>query len=87
MLTRQMLRTRVLPALMAIGFLTAAGAAELYPPALWSGHRYWMIGPYRGGRVTTVTYSKPELQTHITYPNSTATGTDQKLNKILGPGK
>src|SRR5258706_4160639 len=26
-----------------------------YDPALWSGLRYRMIGPYRGGRVTTVT--------------------------------
>ena len=55
MLTRPILRTRVLRALLAIGFLTAACAAELYPPALWSGLRYRMIGPYRGGRVTTVT--------------------------------
>ena len=55
MFTRQILRTLIVPALLVVGFLTAACAAELYPPALWSGLRYRMIGPYRGGRVTTVT--------------------------------
>src|SRR5579872_1137457 len=30
-------------------------AAQSYNPALWSGMRYRLIGPYRGGRVTTVT--------------------------------
>ncbi len=30
-------------------------AAETYNPALWSGLHYRMIGPERGGRVTTVT--------------------------------
>src|SRR5260370_5308738 len=29
--------------------------AETYNPALWSGLHYRMIGPERGGRVTTVT--------------------------------
>src|ERR1700758_2678868 len=50
------------------GTLFAAGAATLlgiaalsyaqhtgYDPALWSGLHYRMIGPERGGRVTTVT--------------------------------
>jgi photosystem II stability/assembly factor-like uncharacterized protein len=30
-------------------------AQETYNPALWSGMKYRMIGPYRGGRVTAVT--------------------------------
>jgi photosystem II stability/assembly factor-like uncharacterized protein len=30
-------------------------AAQSVNPALWSGMRYRLIGPYRGGRVTTVT--------------------------------
>src|SRR5438552_157503 len=34
---------------------TAAANAATYPPSLWSGLRYRMIGPERGGRVTTVT--------------------------------
>src|SRR5579862_7638804 len=40
--------------LLALLFL-AAVQAETYNPALWSGMRYRMIGPERGGRVTTVT--------------------------------
>jgi photosystem II stability/assembly factor-like uncharacterized protein len=40
----------------ALGF-AIFGATEraTYNPALWSGLRYRMIGPERGGRVTTVT--------------------------------
>src|SRR5207248_5765799 len=33
----------------------AAAEPGTYNPALWSGMRYRMIGPERGGRVTTVT--------------------------------
>src|SRR6516225_1529568 len=33
----------------------ACPAAETVNPALWSGLKYRMIGPERGGRVTTVT--------------------------------
>src|SRR5215472_17894589 len=33
-------------------FAADSGAVN---PALWSGLRYRLIGPYRGGRVTTVT--------------------------------
>ncbi len=54
MLQRKILSTGVLPALI-VGFLTTACAADLYNRALGSGLRYRMIGPYRGGRVTTVT--------------------------------
>src|ERR1051326_1020659 len=40
--------------LLALSILAAAHA-ETYNPALWSGMRYRMIGPERGGRVTAVT--------------------------------
>src|SRR5450631_4093753 len=53
--------TRMLPtkrtlvrAAMALGILSCAGA-ETINPALWSGLKYRMIGPERGGRVTAVT--------------------------------
>src|SRR5579885_2487609 len=39
----------------SILFLAALAAAQSMNPALWSGLRYRMIGPYRGGRVTAVT--------------------------------
>jgi photosystem II stability/assembly factor-like uncharacterized protein len=35
--------------------ILATATAATYPPSLWSGLRYRMIGPERGGRVTTVT--------------------------------
>src|ERR1700733_1220458 len=35
--------------------LFTSAQAETYNPALWSGMRYRMIGPERGGRVTAVT--------------------------------
>jgi hypothetical protein len=41
-------------AAMALSVLSCA-AAETVNPALWSGLKYRMIGPERGGRVTTVT--------------------------------
>ncbi len=37
------------------GSLSAASSADAFKPALWSGLRYRMIGPERGGRVTTAT--------------------------------
>src|ERR1051326_3139950 len=40
--------------LLALSILAPAHA-ETYNPALWSGMRYRMIGPERGGRVTAVT--------------------------------
>ncbi len=43
------------PALILLPLFQFAGIAETYRPELWSGLRYRMIGPYRGGRVTTVT--------------------------------
>src|SRR5882672_4629451 len=43
-------------ALLALAFsVLAADQAATLNPALWSGMRYRMIGPERGGRVTTVT--------------------------------
>src|SRR5215472_966914 len=39
---------------LAAVVLCAAPSVK-YSPALWSGMRYRMIGPERGGRVTTVT--------------------------------
>src|SRR5271169_4007461 len=50
--------------------LTADPAA--YNPALWSGLRYRMIGPLRGGRVTTVTGVPSEPYTF--YMGSTGGG-------------
>jgi photosystem II stability/assembly factor-like uncharacterized protein len=46
--------TRRILFLAALTF-TALAAAETYNPALWSGLKYRMIGPERGGRVTAVT--------------------------------
>src|SRR5260370_3329476 len=49
-----MLRNTILmPAAVALASILIA--AETYNPALWSGLHYRMIGPERGGRVTTVT--------------------------------
>jgi photosystem II stability/assembly factor-like uncharacterized protein len=45
-------KIRLLIGLMA---LTAAFGAPKYEPGLWSGMKYRMIGPERGGRVTAVT--------------------------------
>src|SRR5947209_7810570 len=43
-------------ALSIFGLLAAVNApAETYNPSMWSGLRYRMIGPERGGRVTAVT--------------------------------
>src|ERR1017187_1673682 len=41
---------------LLLALLLAAGIfAETYNPSLWSGMKYRMIGPVRGGRVTAVT--------------------------------
>src|SRR5258705_3352240 len=42
-------------AAIAVSFHLAIPAAAQMNPALWSGLKYRMIGPERGGRVTTVT--------------------------------
>src|SRR6266852_7732834 len=42
-------------ALAMLAFSFPADQRTPYNPALWSGMRYRMIGPERGGRVTTVT--------------------------------
>lgn len=52
-MTRFRIRLSACAATIALVF-TAAQAAG-YDPKLWSGMRYRMIGPERGGRVTTVT--------------------------------
>src|SRR5882724_6602762 len=60
--------------LLAILLLALAFAADpaTYNPALWSGLRYRMIGPLRGGRVTTVTGVPSEPNTF--YMGSTGGG-------------
>ena len=51
-----MLLIRKMPACAALALsILACPAAETVNPALWSGLKYRMIGPERGGRVTTVT--------------------------------
>src|SRR5437868_4015932 len=57
--------------LLALSLLAAAHA-ETYNPALWSGMRYRMIGPMRGGRVTAVTGVPSEPYTF--YMGSTGGG-------------
>jgi photosystem II stability/assembly factor-like uncharacterized protein len=42
-------------ALLFLIILAAGIFAETYNPSLWSGMKYRLIGPVRGGRVTTVT--------------------------------
>jgi len=56
-LMRKMKITVSLPlcAAIAVSFHLAIPAAAQTNPALWSGLKYRMIGPERGGRVTTVT--------------------------------
>ena len=41
--------------ILFLGLLALTLLADTYDPALWSGLKYRMIGPERGGRVTTVT--------------------------------
>src|SRR5258708_23471001 len=60
-------------ALLALAFsMIAATPGDTYNPALWSGMRYRMIGPERGGRVTTVT-GVPS-QSYTFYMGSTGGG-------------
>src|SRR6201992_2218812 len=59
-------------ALVAALSFTAAIAQTTYNPALWSGMHYRMIGPDRGGRVTTVTGVPSQPQTF--YMGSTGGG-------------
>src|ERR1043165_1088597 len=58
-----------------VGLLAAAAIAAgpvRYPPALWSGMKYRMIGPERGGRVTAVTGVPTQPSTY--YMGSTGGG-------------
>ena len=58
---------------LVIAFLAFfAARAATYNPSLWSGMRYRMIGPERGGRVTTVTGVPSEPYTF--YMGSTGGG-------------
>ncbi|HUX68172.1 MAG TPA: hypothetical protein VMV31_11855 [Terriglobales bacterium] len=41
-------------AILCVLPLTLHAQAPQYPPALWGGMRYRLIGPFRGGRVTAV---------------------------------
>ena len=51
-----MLLIRKIPVCAALALaVLACPAAEIVNPALWSGMKYRMIGPERGGRVTAVT--------------------------------
>ncbi len=60
-------------AFLALAFsMFAADQAPVLNPALWSGMRYRMIGPERGGRVTAVTGVPSQPQTY--YMGSTGGG-------------
>src|SRR5258706_15758500 len=59
-------------AAIAVSFHLAIPAAAQMNPALWSGLRYRMIGPERGGRVTAVTGGPS--QPHTFYMGSTGGG-------------
>jgi photosystem II stability/assembly factor-like uncharacterized protein len=48
------LSSRIAGALLAISIFAFAQSVN-FKPAIWSGLRYRLIGPYRGGRVTAVT--------------------------------
>ena len=54
MMMREMKPRLLLSILFTLGVLVSA-ADSAYDSALWSGMRYRLIGPYRGGRVTAVT--------------------------------
>ena len=51
------MKTAAFRAVIGVFLATAACAAEAqaYDPSLWSGLHYRQVGPWRGGRVTTVT--------------------------------
>src|SRR5438046_1332213 len=59
-------------AMLALTFAMLAGAQGTYDASLWSGMRYRMIGPNRGGRVTAVTGVPSEPYTF--YMGSTGGG-------------
>src|SRR6478672_7013080 len=59
-------------ALLSLALSTFASAQATYDPALWSGMRYRMIGPERGGRVTAVTGVPSDPTTY--YMGSTGGG-------------
>ncbi len=78
--------TRILAAAGALGFL-AIGATPIaarlqqratYDAALWSGMRYRMVGPSRGGRVTAVTGVPSQPRTF--YMGSTGGGVWKTLD-------
>jgi len=59
-------------AALALAFAATAAAQGTYDPALWSGMKFRMIGPERGGRVTAVTGVPSEPYTF--YMGSTGGG-------------
>src|SRR6266478_1329123 len=59
-------------------FLLTGSAFAQYNPALWSGMRYRMIGPERGGRVTAVTGVPSQAYTF--YMGSTGGGVWKTLD-------
>ncbi len=58
--------------LLALSLIAAAQEPAQFRPALWSGMKYRLIGPFRGGRVTTVTGVPSQPQTF--YMGSTGGG-------------
>ncbi len=66
------MRFRLTLALICVAAFAAAAPPESYNPALWSGLKYRMIGPNRGGRVTAVTGVPSEP--HTFYMGSTGGG-------------
>ena len=58
--------------LTGLTLLLPLAVAQTPDPALWSGLKYRLIGPYRGGRVTTVTGVPSQPQTF--YMGSTGGG-------------
>ena len=51
------MKSAMLRTMLGVFLATASGAvqAQAYDPSLWSGLHYRQLGPWRGGRVTTVT--------------------------------
>ena len=71
-MTRMLLIKKVLVcAVLALSILSSA-SAQTINPALWSGLKYRMIGPERGGRVTAVT--GVPLEPNVYYMGSTGGG-------------
>ncbi|MBZ5617396.1 MAG: hypothetical protein LAQ69_01495 [Acidobacteriia bacterium] len=71
-MSRNTFRPAACAVIVALAFSLLAAAQATYNPALWSGMRYRMIGPERGGRVTTVTGVPSEPYTF--YMGSTGGG-------------